>query len=214
MFIVVVAGAGVIKNRDNDKSQTKNITQALGESYTAPQSTQSGDSGLSINSGAQQLSQDATPGFSNDLQGGDSGPLAATQDSAASSPQNATSVLDPTTFSQYDKYKDGSSALFMDLRKGEGDVVATGKKVGVLYKGWLTNGTLFDSNTDASKPFVFEQGARGVIAGWEQAIDGMKVGGVRFLVIPPSVGYGANGAPPSIPGNSVLIFQVQLIAVQ
>jgi FKBP-type peptidyl-prolyl cis-trans isomerase len=130
-------------------------------------------------------------------------------------------LLDPTTFSQYDvpKYLNGTSTAYADLQVGTGATITAGHQVAVYYKGWLTNGTLFDeSKTDSSgqmQPFDFTYGASPsqVIAGWEDGLTGMKVGGVRFLVIPPSEGYGAAGQG-SIPGNSVLIFQVQLAAMQ
>jgi FKBP-type peptidyl-prolyl cis-trans isomerase len=126
-------------------------------------------------------------------------------------------LLDPTTFAKYDQYKDKTQALFVNLQDGSGDELTAGKTAVVLYKGWLTNGQLFDaSRPDQSgklQPFTFTLGQHQVIAGWEQGMAGMKAGGVRLLVIPPSVGYGADGQGP-IPPNSVLVFQVQLVAVQ
>lgn len=127
------------------------------------------------------------------------------------------SPFDPSTFPQYDKYKDGNAALFADVVPGEGDELTAGKKAAVFYKGWLTDGTLFDQSHKDDKgelqPFVFTLGQHQVIPGWEEALTGMKVGGVRLVIVPPSAGYGASGQGP-IPGNSVLIFQVQLAAVQ
>lgn len=123
----------------------------------------------------------------------------------------------PESFGQYDQYKNGNSALFGDISVGNGAVAQENKKVAVLYKGWLTNGSLFDQSRlnkdNAYEPFVFTLGANQVIPGWEQGISGMKVGGVRRLIIPPAVGYGAAGKDP-IPPNSVLIFDVQLVAVE
>jgi FKBP-type peptidyl-prolyl cis-trans isomerase len=130
---------------------------------------------------------------------------------------DASKLLDPTTFSQYDKYKDNTSALYIDLLTGDGTPLSAGHKAGVYYRGWLTNGTLFDQSKAGSdgqtQPFVFTQGEHTVIPGWEQALDGMKAGGVRLVIVPPGVGYGAAGQGP-IPGNAVLVFQVQLAAVQ
>jgi FKBP-type peptidyl-prolyl cis-trans isomerase FkpA len=130
---------------------------------------------------------------------------------------NASTLLDPSTFSKYDQYKNETTALYADIRVGTGDELTVNKKAAVVYKGWLTNGQLFDaSRPDSSgqlQPFVFTLGAHQVITGWEQSLAGMKVGGVRMLIIPPSVGYGASGQG-SIPPNSVLVFQVQLLAVQ
>lgn len=137
--------------------------------------------------------------------------------SGGNSGSAAPKPLDPATFGQYEKYKDGESALFAELQVGTGDALTANKKAAVYYKGWLTDGRLFDM-TRADKdgklqPFVFEMGARQVIAGWEQGLGGMKVGGTRLLIVPPAAGYGAAGQDP-IPPNSVLVFQVQLLAVQ
>lgn len=137
--------------------------------------------------------------------------------SSSSSSSGVSNPFDPTTFEQYEKYKSGNQALFGDAQKGTGDELTEGKKAAVYYRGWLTNGQLFDESRAGSdgklQPFVFQMGAHQVIAGWEQALTGMKVGGVRLVVVPPAVGYGAQ-AQASIPANSVLIFQVQLAAVQ
>jgi FKBP-type peptidyl-prolyl cis-trans isomerase FkpA len=137
--------------------------------------------------------------------------------SSSSSGSSQPKALDPGTFGEYEKYKDGESALFGDMQSGSGDELTMGKKAAVYYKGWLTNGQLFDmSRPDKDgnvQPFVFELGANQVIPGWEQALAGMKVGGTRLVIVPPAVGYGPSGQG-NIPGNSVLIFQVQLLAVQ
>lgn len=130
---------------------------------------------------------------------------------------SAEAMLDPKTFGQYDKHKDGQGALFAELLAGEGAELTEGKRAAVYYKGWLTDGRLFDMSRAGAdgklEPFIFTLGARQVIPGWEQALAGMKAGGVRFLIIPPAVGYGAQGQDP-IPGKAVLIFQVQLLAVE
>jgi FKBP-type peptidyl-prolyl cis-trans isomerase FkpA len=155
--------------------------------------------------------------------GGGQNPLGSTNNSNAagganSGSSNSSSGLpDPSTFAQYDKYKDNTSALMADIQKGTGTELAQGKKAAVYYRGFLTNGTVFDETRNGSdgkpQPFVFTEGQHQVITGWEQGLAGMKVGGVRLLIVPPSVGYGAN-AQGSIPANSVLIFEVQLLEVQ
>lgn len=131
----------------------------------------------------------------------------------ASSPQQ----IDPSTFGQYEKYKEEKNALFGDIQVGTGAELGANMKAAVYYKGWLTNGQLFDASRPDDKgalqPFIFTMGAHQVIPGWEQALAGMKVGGTRLLIVPPAVGYGAAGQG-SIPGNSVLIFMVQLAEVQ
>lgn len=128
-----------------------------------------------------------------------------------------SSPIDPKTFSQYEKYKDSPNALFGEVQAGNGAELTAGKQAAVYYRGWLTNGQFFDQsrtgNDGKLEPFVFTMGAHQVIPGWEQGLGGMKVGGVRLLIVPPAVGYGATGQG-TIPPNAVLIFQVQLAAVQ
>ena len=125
--------------------------------------------------------------------------------------------IDPSTFGQYEKYKEEKNALFGEIQVGTGAELGANMKAAVYYKGWLTNGQLFDASRPDDKgtlqPFIFTMGASQVIPGWEQALAGMKVGGTRLLIVPPAVGYGAAGQG-SIPGNSVLIFMVQLAEVQ
>ncbi len=98
-----------------------------------------------------------------------------------------------------------------DLVVGEGALAQSGKLVGVRYRGYLSNGSLFDSRTSGA--FTFQIGAHEVIDGWDQGFDGMRVGGTRQLVIPPALGYG-NVANGPIPAGSVLIFTVELVSVQ
>jgi FKBP-type peptidyl-prolyl cis-trans isomerase FkpA len=100
-----------------------------------------------------------------------------------------------------------------DLKVGTGAEAKSGKAISVHYTGTLTNGNKFDSSRDRGTPFEFQLGAGMVIQGWDQGIVGMKVGGRRKLTIPPEMGYGARGYPPVIPGNSTLVFDVELLAV-
>lgn len=106
-----------------------------------------------------------------------------------------------------------------DVAAGEGDEAALGKTVRVHYVGTLADGTKFDSSRDRGSPFQFTLGAGGVIPGWEQGIVGMKVGGTRILIIPPSLGYGERGVKNQageyvIPPNATLIFEVELLEVK
>jgi FKBP-type peptidyl-prolyl cis-trans isomerase len=100
-----------------------------------------------------------------------------------------------------------------DMVVGNGAEATSGQKVTVHYTGWLTNGTKFDSSKDRRDPFVFNLGKGQVIKGWDEGVKGMKVGGVRQLTIPASMGYGARGYPPVIPGNAALKFEIELLGV-
>ncbi len=100
-----------------------------------------------------------------------------------------------------------------DIKVGTGKEAVTFSTVTVHYTGWLMNGTKFDSSHDRNQPFRFTIGGQQVIAGWDQGVKGMRVGGKRELIIPPHLGYGRRGAGASIPPNSVLKFVVDLLAV-
>jgi FKBP-type peptidyl-prolyl cis-trans isomerase FkpA len=106
----------------------------------------------------------------------------------------------------------GGTLVIEDLVVGTGATAAVGDTVSVHYVGTLTNGTKFDSSYDRGQPFSFRIGAGQVIAGWEQGVPGMKVGGKRRLTIPPSLAYG-NQAVGSIPANSTLVFDIELISI-
>jgi len=86
--------------------------------------------------------------------------------------------------------------------------------VSVHYTGRLENGTKFDSSLDHGKPFDFAIGTGSVIKGWDEGLMSMKVGGKRKLIIPPALGYGVAGRPPTIPANSTLIFDVELLSAK
>ena len=101
-----------------------------------------------------------------------------------------------------------------DLVVGEGEAAARGHRVTVHYTGWLTNGSKFDSSRDRNQPFAFALGEGEVIRGWDEGVEGMKVGGKRKLTIPPELGYGARGAGGVIPPNATLVFEVELLGVR
>ena len=108
-----------------------------------------------------------------------------------------------------------------DTKLGEGAEATAGHNVSVHYTGWLYDeaapeyhGKKFDSSRDRGQPFNFPLGAKMVIDGWDQGVEGMKVGGQRTLIIPPHLGYGARGAPGAIPPNATLVFDVELLGVK
>jgi len=107
---------------------------------------------------------------------------------------------------------------YTDTKTGDGATAKAGNKVSVHYTGWLSDngakGKRFDSSVDRGQPFQFTLGAKQVIAGWDEGVAGMKVGGKRTLNIPPELGYGARGAGGTIPPNATLIFDVELLQVQ
>ena len=106
-----------------------------------------------------------------------------------------------------------SGLVIEEIVEGTGDTATAGQTVSVHYTGWLTNGSKFDSSKDRNDPFDFPLGGRQVIAGWDEGVQGMKVGGTRKLTIPPDLGYGARGAGGVIPPNATLVFEVELLKI-
>jgi peptidylprolyl isomerase len=111
-----------------------------------------------------------------------------------------------------------SGLKIIDLKVGTGPSPKTGQTCVMHYTGWLyENGAKtkkFDSSVDRGQPFEFKIGVHQVIGGWDEGVATMKVGGKRTLIIPPALGYGANGAGNLIPPNSTLIFDVELLAIK
>ena len=103
--------------------------------------------------------------------------------------------------------------LIQDETIGTGNLATDGKMLTINYTGRFVNGTIFDSSLNRGEPFQFALGRGQVIAGLDEGLVGMKVGGKRIISIPPELGYGPNDYGP-IPGNSTLIFEVELLKVQ
>ena len=103
---------------------------------------------------------------------------------------------------------------YIDQVLGTGDVAVAGKTTTVHYTGWLENGKKFDSSVDRGQPFAFPLGGGRVIKGWDEGVQGMKVGGKRKLTIPSDLGYGSRGAGGVIPPNATLVFDVELLGVK
>ncbi len=106
-----------------------------------------------------------------------------------------------------------SELIIEDLTVGNGATASAGQYVSVHYTGWLTNGQKFDSSVDRNDPFEFKLGMGQVIAGWDQGVAGMQVGGKRKLTIPPDLAYGSRGAGGVIPPNATLVFEVELLGI-
>ncbi|MBX3146782.1 MAG: FKBP-type peptidyl-prolyl cis-trans isomerase [Gemmatimonadales bacterium] len=148
--------------------------------------------------------------------------IAAAMLAAACAKEGATpmtAAIDSTTFApalQVDlsqATKTGSGLYYRDLVVGSGPEVEAGQTVAVHYAGFLTDGTSFDANQPGKEPFTFQPGTGQVIAGWDEGVVGMRVGGKRQLILPPDLGYGARGIGP-IPGNAILVFTVDVVAIR
>ena len=136
-------------------------------------------------------------------------PLATpTPTSTIESTAEPVATISATPMTQVDKL------IIQDEKVGPGAEATAGKKVTVNYVGTLLDGTKFDSSYDRGTPFSFNLGIGEVIQGWDQGVDGMKVGGKRKLTIPSSLGYGAQGVPGAIPGGATLVFEVELLGVE
>ena len=137
----------------------------------------------------------------------------------------STSVFITTACSEKATTKKETSSMTelikTDNKLGDGALATAGHDVSVHYTGWLydpsapgNHGAKFDSSRDRGQPFEFPLGAGRVIKGWDQGVEGMKVGGQRTLIIPPNLGYGARGAGGAIPPNATLVFDVELLGVR
>jgi peptidylprolyl isomerase len=123
---------------------------------------------------------------------------------------NAQSAAQPVTT--------GSGLQYIDTKAGTGASPRPNQTVVVHYTGWLcvngAKGKKFDSSVDRNEPFEFPVGAGRVIRGWDEGVGSMKVGGKRTLIIPPQLGYGAQGAGGVIPPNATLMFDVELLGLK
>jgi peptidylprolyl isomerase len=122
-------------------------------------------------------------------------------------------LLLPTEIDEGDFTETESGLRYYDIVEGDGAEATEGSTVTVNYTGWLTDSTKFDSSLDAGVPFPFTLGTGAVIPGWDEGVAGMKVGGIRQLVIPAELGYGETGSG-LIPPGATLVFEVELLDVQ
>lgn len=136
-------------------------------------------------------------------------------------PRGAGGVIPPNATLVFDvKLLKVIKTDMVDTKVGEGEEAKAGQTVIVHYTGWLfdknapeNKGTKFDSSRDRDEPFDFPLGMGHVITGWDEGVQGMKVGGQRTLVIPPEMGYGKRGAGGDIPPNATLLFEVELLGI-
>ena len=138
--------------------------------------------------------------------------------SACSSPDNVSQNTSDAGSEGITTTKSGLK--YTVVAEGEGAAIKNGEIASVHYTGWLydesapeNKGNRFDSSHDRGEPLGFPVGAGSVIKGWDEGVLGMKVGGKRILIIPADLGYGARGFPPVIPANSMLLFDVELVAI-
>lgn len=111
-------------------------------------------------------------------------------------------------------HKTASGVQYWDITVGKGAEAVKGKKVSILYVGWLQDGKKFSATDDPDIPLELTLGNGMQTKGWDEGVTGMRVGGKRQLRIPPAAAYGAKGAPPLVPPNATLITDVQLLAVK
>lgn len=115
----------------------------------------------------------------------------------------------------FSQHANAQKLIIEDTKVGTGAEAKLNSNVTVHYTGWLTDGTQFDtSHKGANQPITFPLVSGGLIEGWIQGVPGMKEGGTRRLIIPAELGYGAGGIPGAIPGNAVLVFDIELVKVQ
>ena len=125
-----------------------------------------------------------------------------------------TPITQGATMSEAKTTTTPSGLKYEEIKQGTGETAVAGKTVSVHYTGWLTDGKKFDSSKDRGQPFEFPLGGGRVIKGWDEGAQGMKVGGVRKLTIPASLGYGSRGAGGVIPPDATLVFEVELLGVR
>ncbi len=127
--------------------------------------------------------------------------------------------LEETTFSPglevaLERMTHTPSGVYMeDLREGQGEEARRGRRLTVHYQGWFPDGRLFDSTRESGGPVSFTLGRREVIQGWEEGLEGMRVGGLRRLVVPSRMGYGRRGVEGLVPPDAALVFEIELLQV-
>jgi FKBP-type peptidyl-prolyl cis-trans isomerase len=147
-----------------------------------------------------------------------SAPQTTPADTAATQPATTTATAEATPSAEWTpvapkNVKTPKTLIIKDIKVGTGPKAKRGDGLTVDYIGWLKDGKKFDSSLDSGQPFQFTLGGGQVIAGWDNGMVGMQVGGVRRLIIPAAMGYGAQGAGGVIPPNATLVFEVKLLKI-
>ena len=147
--------------------------------------------------------------------------VACTPPSSEVADQPATNESAAPALAAGSSYTTAGGMTVLVHKAGSGTEATAGSPVTVHYTGWFLDddaperkGAKFDSSRDRGQPFRFTLGQRRVIAGWDEGVAGMRVGGARTLVIPPAMAYGERGYPPVIPPSSTLVFDVELLGVE
>ncbi len=133
---------------------------------------------------------------------------------ASSSSHDGSGNSDAKKHDQEQAAAKGPHVQIEDIKIGTGAEAHENSHVRIHYVGKLTDGTTFDSSRDRNEPFSFTIGIGEVIRGFDQGVTGMKVGGLRRVTIPPALGYGRRGAPPKIPPDATLHFEIELLGVE
>lgn len=214
--VAVIAGVGVgvwLQFGNNKEVSVATATEVAGAMALNPQQNTSDTISLSPKS-ATQKDPNALSVNDGQSRSANLGSGSRQQSSQTTTGNNAPSQ---ENFGQYEQYKEKTEVYFGDMVVGNGPEAVKDKQLAVTYKGYLTNGQVFDqsraTNNGQLQPLLFTLGSGQLIPGFEQGVVGMKVGGTRRIIIPPSLGYGAN-AQGGIPANSVLVFDVTLTAAQ
>jgi FKBP-type peptidyl-prolyl cis-trans isomerase len=134
--------------------------------------------------------------------------------SASSSSSGGDSADGKAKSNDHEAVAKGPHVTIEEIKIGSGAEAHENSHVRIHYVGKLTDGTTFDSSRDRNEPFSFTIGIGEVIRGFDQGVTGMKVGGLRHVTIPPALGYGRHGAPPKIPPDATLKFEIELLGVE
>lgn len=138
---------------------------------------------------------------------------AETGDAAVAGPPDAVTYAPDLSVDLATMERSSNGLYYRDVETGSGETATAGQRVTAHYTGWLPDGTEFDSSRGGA-PFQFQLGAGEVIRGWDEGVQGMRVGGTRQLVIPSELAYGPTGAGGVIPPGATLVFEIELVDVE